>query len=168
MSDLTVRPLQDAERGLLLALNNASVPHVNELDPARLDALLEQAEVALAALVDHHLAGALVALGPGADYPSANYRWFSERYEDFLYVDRVMVDPARRGGGVGRRLYAALADLARADCPCLLCEVNEEPPNPGSMSFHEKQGFEPVGRLDHPDSGKRVVLLRRNLREDSP
>lgn len=163
MSDITIRPLQDAERGPFLALNNAAVPHVNALDPPALDALLAQAALALAALADDRLAGGLLALGPGAAYASANYRWFSERFDDFLYVDRVVVDEASRGAGVGSRLYRALADLAPAGCPRILCEVNEHPPNPGSLAFHERQGFKRLGHLDHPDTGKRVVLMERPL-----
>lgn len=159
MSDFTIRPLEDAERGPFLAMNNAAVPHVNELDPAGLDALLGQAARVLAALVDDRLAGALVALGPGAGYASANYRWFSERFDAFLYVDRVVVAPAHRGAGIGRRLYEALAGLAPAGCPRILCEVNEQPPNPGSLAFHEKLGFRAVGRLDHPATGKRTRML---------
>lgn len=163
MPDVTIRPLLDEERDALLALNNAAVPHVNELNAAALNALLARAATTLAALAEERFAGAVLALGPGADYASANYRWFSERYENFLYVDRVVVDPAWRGRGIGRRLYRALADLAPPGCPRILCEVNEEPPNPGSLAFHEGFGFRPVGRLNHPDTGKRVRLLELPL-----
>ncbi len=168
MSDLTIRPLLDAERGPFLALNNAAVPHVNELDPAALDALLAQSALALAALTDDRLAGGLLALGPGAAYSSDNYRWFSERYDDFLYVDRVMVDESRRGEGIGARLYQALEDLAPAGCPRILCEVNEHPPNPGSLAFHERRGFRRLDSLSHPDTGKRVVLMERPLNRSDP
>lgn len=165
MSVLTVRPLEPGERGALLDLNNAAAPHVNELDPAGLDAILSQAALALAALVDDRLAGGLVALPPGTTYASANYRWFCERFDDFLYVDRVVVDETRRGAGVGRRLYQTLADMAPPGCPRILCEVNEQPPNPGSLAFHEGLGFRAVGRLDHPDTGKRVRMLELAIRE---
>lgn len=167
MTDLTIRPLQDAERGPLLTLNNAAVPHVNELDPATLDAVLGHAALVLAALAEDRLVGGLVALPPGADYASANYRWFDERFGNFLYVDRVMVDRARRGTGVGRRLYEALADLAPADCDRILCEVNESPPNPESMAFHDKLGFRAVASRVNPDSGNRVRMLALELKEAS-
>lgn len=168
MSVLTIRPLLDAERGAFLALNNAAAPHVNELDPEALDALLGQSVLALAALTGDQLAGGLLALGPGADYASANYRWFSERFEDFMYVDRVVVAKNRRGEGIGARLYRALADRAPAGCPRILCEVNEHPPNPASMAFHENRGFKRLDTLDHPDTGKRVVLMERPLPESGP
>lgn len=168
MSDLTIRPLLDAEREPFLALNNAAAPHVNELDPQALDDLLGQAAMALAALSDDRLAGGLLALGPGADYSSANYRWFSERFDDFLYVDRVVVDEGRRGEGIGSALYRALANLAPAGCPRILCEVNEHPPNPDSLAFHEGQGFRRLDSLDHPDTGKRVILMERPLPGSEP
>lgn len=168
MANLTIRPLLDAERGPFLALNNAAVPHVNELDPQALDALLGQAALALAALTDDRLSGGLLALGPGAVYSSVNYRWFSKRYDDFLYVDRVMVDESRRGEGIGARLYRALEDLAPPGCPRILCEVNEHPPNPGSLAFHENRGFKRLDTLDHPETGKRVVLMERSLPRREP
>lgn len=168
MAELTIRPLQDAEREPLLALNNASAPNVNELDAAGLDAILRHARLALAATVDDRLAGAVVALGPGVEYASANYRWFSARYDDFLYVDRVMVDAACRGAGIGRRLYEALADLAPADCPRIVCEVNEDPPNPGSLAFHERLGFRALESRVNPDSGYRVRMLEKRLHGGQP
>jgi len=55
-----------------------------------------------------------------------------------------VTDPAFRGHGLARRFYdEAWAKAAEQDV-MLCCEVNEEPPNPGSMRFHERFGFKPV------------------------
>lgn len=162
---IDIAPLASSDHGAFLALNNACVPHVNALEPATLEAILEQAAVVLAAREDDRLIGGLIALGDTARYASANYRWFRARYDSFLYVDRVLVRQASRGAGLGRRLYEALAEAAPPDIERILCEVNEDPPNPVSLAFHQHLGFAEVGRLAHPDTGKRVVMMERPLRE---
>jgi predicted GNAT superfamily acetyltransferase len=45
---------------------------------------------------------------------------------------------------------------------CIVCEVNLQPPNPGSDRFHSAQGFREIGRATI-DSGTKTVryLLRR-------
>jgi len=162
---ITIEPLARGDRGAFLALNNACVPHVNALEPATLEAILAQAAVVLAARQDDRLIGGLIALGDKARYASANYRWFRARYDAFLYVDRVLVRQSSRGAGLGRKLYRALEEAAPMDVTRILCEVNEDPPNPISLAFHTHMGFHEVGRLAHPDTGKCVVMMERPLRD---
>ncbi|MDA0219651.1 MAG: GNAT family N-acetyltransferase [Proteobacteria bacterium] len=158
-----LRPLLAQDAGWFLALNNAAVPHVNALDGAALAALLEEAAWTAAVEHDGRPAGGLIAFGPGAAYASPNYRWFDARHADFLYVDRVVVDAACRGAGLGRALYGALRDHASGRTPLLACEVNEQPPNPASMAFHERFGFAAVGRQETEGGTKRVALMEMPL-----
>jgi hypothetical protein len=109
------------------------------------------------------IVGFLVGLeGPGLDYASLNYRWFGERYERFLYVDRVVVDPAGQGRGLGRSLYEAFVE--RAEGHTALCaEVNIRPRNDGSLAFHDAFGFAPVGEQDTEAGSKRVRMFAKEL-----
>lgn len=148
----------------LLALNNAAVPHVNELTRADLDALLADAAFARMVVADGDPKGALIVFWPGLDYQSPHYRWFSERFESFLYVDRVMIAEDAKGAGLGRALYDALGRFAEErGAPRITLEVNSKPPNPGSLAFHERQGFRAVGELEHEGGAKRVVLMEKPL-----
>jgi predicted GNAT superfamily acetyltransferase len=64
---------------------------------------------------------------------------------------------------VGRQLYAALFEAARASGRSrIACEVNRVPPNPGSDAFHAHMGFAPVGE-GSPAPGKTVRYLLRSL-----
>jgi uncharacterized protein len=162
-----VRAATPADHPAILALNQAVVPAVNAVDGAFLERM---APVAAAFLVagdpaSEDVVGFLLALPPGIDYESPNYRWFAQRYNDFTYIDRVAVALERRGQGIGRALYEALGRSAGPQTePLLCCEVNLRPPNPGSLVFHEHLGFEAVGEQETEGGAKRVVLLVRRPR----
>jgi uncharacterized protein len=157
-----VRDMLPAELPAALVINNANVPEVNELDAAELARLHGFAAAALCAAEDTELAGFCLVYGPGADYASLNYRWFSERYADFVYLDRIAVAVAHRRRGIGRQFYAELRDRFRGVHPVLLCEVNVRPHNAASLAFHHEIGFREVGQQD-TDHGKRVSLLELAL-----
>lgn len=160
---LVVRDIEKNDLDWLLALNNAAVPNVNHLERPDLEELLAIACYARLVQIDGDRLGALIGLWPGTDYASANYRWFSERYEDFFYVDRVIVADDARGKGLGRAIYADIQAFARKRTDKITLEVNSLPPNPVSMRFHLAAGFEPVGELMHDGGAKRVVLMAKSL-----
>ncbi len=77
----------------------------------------------------------------------------------------------RWGSGLGRRLLQALIDRARAEgFHAMVAAVDGT--NTGSIAFHERLGFVPVGRL--PEIGVKhgrwldLVLLQLLLDEDPP
>jgi predicted GNAT superfamily acetyltransferase len=106
------------------------------------------------------VAAFVLALREGEDYDSVNYRWFNDRYERFMYVDRVVVSEAMQGRGLGRILYGAVFAHARANgVPVVTCEYDVNPPNPGSESFHLALGFLEVGRQPVA-GGKKLVSLQ--------
>ena len=172
-----VRPLTDDDLDRLVELNRAAVPAVNDIDRDEMAWLVGQAElavaVAVAAVPDEApdageadagpadaVLGFVLALRPGLDYASENYRWFSERGADFLYVDRIVVADGHRSAGLGAALYSAVFDRARAlGADEVECEVNVEPPNPGSMAFHARLGFHEVGRQSTKGGAAVVALL---------
>lgn len=164
MAEIILKPLDPVgDIDWYYELNEACVPEVNSLPKAELARLIDAAVYAKGAWVDDLPAGVMIAFGPGADYGSLNYAWFSRHYDDFVYMDRIMVHERARRLGVGRRLYEDLfADMA-GRFAFVGCEVNSRPPNPGSMAFHEGLGFRPVGEQETEGGAKAVVLLRRDL-----
>ncbi|WP_456820985.1 GNAT family N-acetyltransferase [Cellulomonas sp. URHB0016] len=148
----------------LAALNDAAVPAVNGLGVDGLAAHVPACDLALVADGDDGPLGFLLALAPGAGYTSENYRWFAEHVPGSLYVDRVVVAPHAHGRGIGRMLYAAVDDRARElGLTTVTCEVNLEPPNPGSLAFHSRLGFAQVGEQATKGGTVRVALLARTL-----
>jgi hypothetical protein len=158
---VTPRDVAPADLPALNALNDAHAAEVNALAPADFAALVG---AAFAARVvpgpDGAPAAFLIGLSHATPSQGPNHRWFLDRYPAFAYVDRVVVAEAFRGRGLGRLLYADLRARARAAAlPVLACEVNLDPPNPGSMAFHQRLGFRPAGEATDARNGKRVRYL---------
>lgn len=149
------------EHEAFLALNRESEALLYPLDETSLAELLRTAYVAW--LSPEHDA-MLIALNECALYESPNFAWFKERYDRFVYVDRVAVAERSRGRGIARRLYEQLIARASADGYRVLCaEIYSAPPNPGSDAFHEALGFREVGRAHLHERGKSVRYLVRPL-----
>lgn len=109
------------------------------------------------------LAGFLIAFDRQASYDSPNFLWLRDRLDRLAYVDRIVVDPACRGAGVARALYAdPFARALALDHEVVACEVNIEPPNPASDAFHAALGFREIGRRLF-GNGKTVRYLARPL-----
>ncbi|MEP3113648.1 GNAT family N-acetyltransferase [Nisaea sp.] len=158
--------LEDALRedlALVGVLNEAEIPHVNSIDLAGFIWFLEAADYFRVARDGDKILGFLIGFLPGRPYDSLNYRWFSDKYASFLYVDRIVVSPTARGLGVGRKLYEDFAGFAAGRAERLTCEVNLRPPNEGSMRFHQTIGFTEVGRQETEGGTKEVSLLTMNL-----
>jgi predicted GNAT superfamily acetyltransferase len=157
---VTVRTfdLQASDVSWMRQLNNAVVPHIPAIEAGALDRVRKAAALAIGVEVKGVPAGFVLGMDPGADHDSSNYKWFQARFGGFLYIDRVVVDSRYRGKGLGRRLYEEAEARAAANAVPLTCEVNEVPPNPGSLSFHEAVGFRPIG-IQTVDGGCRSVVM---------
>lgn len=160
-----IRPAEAADIDTILAINAAAETETSPLDEARLARLLAEAfRATIAAPAD----GFLIALDQNSRIEGANFAWFKARHSRFVYVDRLVVAAAARGGGIGRALYRDLFDAARQADHTLVCaEVNLDPPNPASDRFHAAAGFTEVGRAHLPATGgirgKTVRYLEHRL-----
>jgi ribosomal protein S18 acetylase RimI-like enzyme len=84
----------------------------------------------------------------------------SQTFDDEGYIHFVGVDPAFRGGGLGRALYERFFE---AVTPRPVVRAVTSPVNERSVAFHRALGFE-VERVDEDYDGSgeaRVLLVRR-------
>ena len=160
-----LRPLGNDDLELVHAINEAEVPAVGTASFDHLASIIDQSVIALVAEVDDGIAGFGLVLAPGAAYGSVNYRWFCERYDEFIYLDRVAVAPRFRRRGIGRALYAEVERLAGERLPTatdFTLEVNLRPRNETSLRFHAELGFVEVGQQE-TDYGARVSMMAKPL-----
>ena len=154
-----VRDAVPADFDAIVRLNRESEHFLSRMDLARLLVLRSQAAALRVADNGGAVAAFLLAFAPGCAYDSENYRWFDARFERFIYVDRVVVDAAQRGRGLGALLYEDVFALARqGGFERVVCEFDVEPPNPVSAKFHARFGFREVGSQQVSYARKRVSL----------
>ncbi len=163
MTEPIVRPYETGDLDRLVGVNDAAYPAVPITSAADLAELIGMSTVAVVA-DDGAPSGFLLGMPPGLPYQSENYLFFSararERGSTFVYVDRIVLAAHLRGQGIGPRLYgAAFAEARRVGATEVLCEVNLEPPNPGSLAFHSRLGFIEVGRQSTKGGANVVALL---------
>ena len=162
---MLLRDFAPADLDVVHAINDAEVPAVGAEPPEVLAHIADQSTVALVAEIDGDVAGFCFVLPPGADYGSQNYAWFSERYDDFVYLDRVAIPPRFQRRGIGRALYSEVEALVAARRPSatdFTLEVNVRPRNDRSLAFHAELGFVEVGQRE-TDYGARVSMMAKPL-----
>jgi len=168
-TEYRVRPLVAADAARLQPLNDAAAPAVPITSARDLTTLVALAALALGVERDdgegeNALVGFVLALAPGAAYESENYRFFESRDVDHLYVDRIVIAESERGRGLGAILYDAVFEAAREQGRAeVTCEVNLDPPNPGSMAFHRRRGFRELGSQPTKGGTVTVALLSAPL-----
>lgn len=131
------------DEAAILVLNNEHAAELSWLEAERLSFLLGEAFYTRRI---GDLEAFIMTFDQDARYDSPNFLWFRERYERFVYVDRVVVAAHARGRGHARRLYQDLfGHVERAGHTLVTCEVNTAPPNPASDAFHAALGFVEAG-----------------------
>jgi predicted GNAT superfamily acetyltransferase len=144
----------------ILALNEASVHVLSPLTREKLEALATEADLFEVLEIDGRVEAFVLALREEKSYESINYLWFSDHYDRFLYVDRIVISKENRGAGLGRKLYENVFDHAgRSGVPRVAAEIDIQPPNPTSLQFHRHFGFREVGRQSVA-GGKKIVSLQ--------
>ena len=154
-----IRTLKSSDLNTMWQINEQGLPGVGQVDETQISDLITLSNLAIGVEDSGALAGFVLCLPPGTRYGSLNYAWFNERYDRFLYVDRIAVAESHRNRGVGTLLYRRVIDRANELGVPVVAEVSLKPLNAGSMRFHHRLGFEDVGVLDHAD--KSVTMLRR-------
>jgi len=154
MQPLRPLTLQDVPR--MVEINEQGLPGTGKVSQDEMADLLSLSEFAMGLENQQGLAGFVLCLLPRTRYGSLNYKWFNERYDEFLYVDRIAVADNARDNGIGSTLYReVIAHAERLTVP-VTAEVSLRPSNPGSMRFHARHGFEEVGVFE---TDKKAVTM---------
>lgn len=155
-----IRDMHAGDFDYLMVLNESSVPQVNHLEGVAFEAIVAIASYCRVVEHDGGEAGFLLGIEADMNYASPNYQWFSARYDSFAYVDRVIIDAASRGQGLGTALYDDFELWTRRRrIMRIACEVNLHPPNERSFGFHLARGFTEVGKQETEEHTKTVSLM---------
>lgn len=166
---MQIRDYQASDLDALFTINQAGVPGVGAETRDSLGKWIGLSRCLVAVKDGAGPVGLITLLPPGTtEYDSKNLRWLEAHYApstDFIYVDRIAISEAGRGNGIGGALYAAAFHLYAPKVSFITCEINKAPPNPGSMRFHKRLGFEVIGERDYQYAGetRAIYYLQRAL-----
>ena len=140
-------------------INEQGLPGTGEVSVEQMGELLQLSDLCIGAYIDEKLVGFVLCLYPQKDYSSLNYAWFNDRYNQFLYVDRIAISTQHRNIEIGSELYTKVFQLASEKRIPVTAEVSLYPPNEGSDRFHLRHGFSSVGEFHQ--NGKSVTMYVR-------
>ncbi|MFM8848172.1 MAG: GNAT family N-acetyltransferase [Actinomycetota bacterium] len=161
MPSETIRDMTLDDLAVVHTINEENVPAVGQETLDDLRAIHAVCTTNIVAEVDGVVVGFCMVMPPGTSYASPNYTFFCDRYDDFVYLDRVAITASHQGLGIGARLYREVERRATSEWFAL--EVNVKPPNEGSMRFHLREGFHEVAQME-TRPGKVVSLMIKRLR----
>tara|TARA_Y100000389_G_scaffold59289_1_gene55353 strand:+ start:648 stop:1151 length:504 start_codon:yes stop_codon:yes gene_type:complete len=131
---------------VLYSLNQDNTPEVAELESINhLCELIDMSASNFYVLENNIIIGFVICFRENSEYKSANYNYFKNKEDKFLYIDRVVIKKSHRRKGAGSYLYDHLYKLAKKEGLPLCCEVNIIPKNQVSLNFHSKKGFKDDG-----------------------
>ena len=160
---ISLRDAKPEDIPSIVTLNKEIVAVTSPMDSDRFEELWRLSSHCVVAEKDGAVIGFVLAMQKGAAYENGNYNWFSDRLNNFVYVDRIVVSKEGRGLGVGSRLYHHVAEAAKDDgCLVMSAEMDLVPPNEQSLRFHEKDGFVELGSREL-ESGKIVSMQIKGL-----
>jgi len=154
-----IRPVHYSQ---ILKLNAEFVHWLSPMDEAELIKILN---LALYARQIDGAKGVLLGYAHDVVYPDhKNLNWLRPRVENFFYIDRIIIDAAAQGQGLGQQLYQDLERHVRAKgYSALVCDVNTRPDNPGSHRFHLRFGFKAIGEQYFESYDKSVRYYKKCL-----
>lgn len=159
MTRIVLRNASPDDFGAIVELNETEVQQTSPMGLERLHELARLSSYHKVAVADDRVAAFLLAMREGAPYLNDNYAWFAARFPRFIYVDRIVVGSDFAGLKIGSRLYDDLFSYARSQgIKAITCEYNVQPPNPASQRFHDKFGFQELGRQWVANGTKLVSL----------
>ena len=153
------RTLRSEDAPSLWRINEEGLPGTGKVSQDAILDLLDLAELPLGAFEEDELVGFVLCLPPKTRYGSLNYAWFNKCYDNFLYVDRIAVSEKHRNRKIGSLLYQKVIAYAQEKNRPVAAEVSLKPPNPKSMRFHARHGFNEL-EVFHHESMSVTMMFR--------
>lgn len=161
MNEFSIREMTAADIEDVWAINQENIPAVGEETIEVLAELYAMSTISLVVEVDNIVVGFCMVLSPGTAYQSPNYLYFCNRFDDFIYLDRVAVTKNFQRRGIGAALYREVEN--RTSSTLFALEVNTKPRNEGSLRFHSREGFMLLDEVE-TRPGKIVAFMIKEMK----
>ena len=150
--------LSKEKLNLIFELNQNNIPALGSLNSLKhVQDIYNNSLFLIEVIVEDDFAGFAFVMDNKSEYQSLNYKYFKNKYNDFLYIDRVAFIDKFQRRGYGTITYDEIHKLSKKLNSLLCCEVNTFPLNKESMDFHRKYGFSVIEEV--PFGEKKVAML---------
>ena len=105
----SIKSVTDSDLDFVLSLNQKSLSAVSHSNLEKMKHFLNISSYFKIMHINDIPVGFIIGLLPGKDYTSENYVWINERYNSFVYVDRIIIEKTYRNSGLGFYVYDHLA-----------------------------------------------------------
>lgn len=164
---MNIRYAEEKDFESIIALNSEVVLETSAMNLKKIYELFNLSDYFCVMEIEEEVAAFVIAMRENTLYSNDNYSWFSSRYKNFLYIDRIVVGSNFINQGIGRRMYDCLISYAsNLNLHRVVCEYNLEPLNERSRMFHKKLGFIEVGRQPVSHGTKLVSLQERKIKKN--
>jgi hypothetical protein len=153
------------ELTLISKINEEAIPAVNTVSKKEFIWFYENSIYFKKVTIEKNLAGFLLVLPMNIPYKSLNYSWFSKRFNNFAYIDRIAVKEEYKSLGIGTLLYSDLEQSLPKDIKIIACEYNIKPLNKVSQNFHQKMEYKNVGTQFTENNTKEVSLMIKKIND---
>ena len=162
---IEITEVQISDLSSVRTINEKAIPAVNSVSEEEFIWFHEKSVYFRKAILKGNLGGFLLVLPMNISYKSLNYNWFSERYDDFVYIDRIAVKEDFKNSGIGGSLYKDLEKFLPRDIKMIACEYNIKPLNEVSKNFHKKMNYKNVGTQLTENNTKEVSLMIKKIND---
>ena len=162
---MQVRKVNINDLSIIKVINDEAVPAVNAVAEKEFIWFHKNSIYFKKVILDETLAGFLLALPMNIPYKSLNYKWFSVRYNNFAYIDRIAVKKEFKSSGIGTLLYTDLEKSLPKEIKMIACEYNIKPLNMISENFHQKMAYKNVGTQLTENNTKKVSLMVKEIND---
>jgi predicted GNAT superfamily acetyltransferase len=159
MTTHIIRDAQPRDFPRVVELNTSFVKFTSEISLPRIAELDRLSCYHTVVECQGQVVAFLLALDAQQEYDSINYQWFRQNCSDFMYIDRIVIDEAQQGRGLGTLLYQDLFKFAKKQgYQRVACEFDIQPANVVSARFHQGFDFAQVGTQVLSKAKKTVSL----------
>ena len=162
---MQVSKVEIDDLSIIRVINDEAIPAVNSVSVEEFVWFHKNSIYFKKISLDESLAGFLLVLPMNIPYKSLNYTWFSERYNNFAYIDRIAVKEEFKGSGIGTLLYTDLEKSLPKEIKMIACEYNIKPLNMISKNFHQKMLYKNVGTQLTENNTKQVSLMIKEIND---
>ena len=162
---MKISKVDQCELSYIAEINEEAIPAVNSVSEEEFIWFHKNSIYFKKVTSDETLAGFLLVLPMNIFYKSLNYTWFSKRYNNFAYIDRIAVKEEFKGSGIGTLLYTDLEKSLPKEIKMIACEYNIKPLNMISKNFHQKMSYKNVGTQLTENNTKQVSLMVKEIND---